>query len=106
MNRCAVFVLLVVPLLSLPCMSGGNISLKQLHINSRWDGLGLPAASDLMIVKKGDKFRLDGKTIPPELIDNLIKALGEDEIVEPDLVNLGITQEWLTRMMQGPGTEY
>src|SRR5579883_3017007 len=106
MNRCPVFVFLAFPLLSLPCLSGENIPLKQVHINSRWGGLGPSAASDLMSVKRGEKFCLDGKTIPSELIKSLIIALREHEIVEPDLVNLGITPEWLTKNDEGPGTEY
>ena len=49
---------------------------------------------------------MGGKTVAPELLDTLLKALDEPDIAQPDLLNLGITHEWLVKNEEGPGTQY
>jgi len=85
------------------CQSAG---LRQVQVNSRWGGLGTPAASELTIAKQGSRFRLGHRTIDPELLGSLLAALKEPDIPEPNLANLGITQEWLVRNHEGPLSRY
>lgn len=83
-----------------------DVSLKQLHINSRWGGLGTPAGSDLTIIKNKSKYRLGSKTVAPELIDAFLKAIGESDIPQPELGNLGVTREWLANKKERLGAQY
>jgi hypothetical protein len=86
--------------------SGQSVGLRQVHIDSRWGGLGTPAASELMIVKQGSGFRLGHRSIAPELLGSLVTALKEPDIPELNLANLGINQEWLVRNHEGPLSRY
>ena len=85
---------------------GQSVGLRQVQINSRWGGLGKPAASELTIVKQGSKFRLGQQSIDPALLDRLIDALREPDISQIDLANLGITKAWLASNHRGPNSHY
>jgi WG containing repeat len=89
-----------------PAVFGQTVGLRQIQINSRWGGLGKPAASELTIVKQGSKFRLGDRDIDPGLLGSLETAVKEPDIPKINLANLGITPEWLVRNHAGPNTKY
>jgi hypothetical protein len=97
-----VAVLAAVQLVSSAHAYGQSIGLRQVQINSRWGGLGTPAASELTIAKQGSKFRLGHRSVDPELLRTLVTALKEPDIPELNLANLGLTQEWLVKNHEGP----
>ena len=86
--------------------SAQSAGVRQVQISSRWGGLGTPAASELTITKDGSKFRLNGQTVDPSLLDSLVSALKEPDIPQIDLANLGITKEWLVANHAGPYMQY
>ena len=101
-----VTILVAIQLMSSAQASGQNPGLLRIQINSRWGGLGKPAASEVTITKQGPEFRLGHKTIDPDLVTGFAAALREPDIPEPNLSNLGITQDWLIRNHEGPLSRY
>ncbi len=99
-------IIAAVQLLSVARASSQSVGLRQVQINSRWGGLGTPAASELTIMKQGSKFRLGQRIIDAQLLGSFLTALREPDIPEIDLSNLGITQEWLIRNHEGPLSQY
>ena len=102
----AIAILAAVQLMSSTHAGAQNVGVRQVQIKSSWGGLGMPAASELTIMKQGSKFRLGHTTIDPQLLAGFLTALREPDIPEIDLSNLGITQEWLIRNHEGPLSQY
>jgi hypothetical protein len=76
---------------------------RQITIQSSWGGLGTSQNSTITILRVNGKFKSDGRTVSPKLIDALVVSLNAPPIAEPETANLGITSEWLA--MQIPEAE-
>ena len=75
-------------------VSAAQTSVRQIEIKSGWGGLGTPRSAHLIIKRIHGEYRLDGKRIDPQLIEQLVSALTEPPLSSPDPRNLGITPEW------------
>jgi len=79
---------------------------KQIIINSRWGGLGTPAAAELRIVNEGPDFLLGRNHVDAELVRAFMSSLRGPAVPEPNLENLGLTREWLLKNHDGPFSRY
>jgi len=69
--------------------------INRIEIQSRWDGLGKPSSTELLIRNEDGAYRVDGKEIDVAAVQALITALHETTFPKPSPKNLGLTQEWL-----------
>jgi len=67
----------------------------RVEIQSSWDGLGLPARDEIVVLGKGSKYLARGKNLKPSAVAAFLAALGEPPVMEPSIVNCGIDQAWL-----------
>ena len=68
---------------------------RQVEIESAWEGLGPPSTAAFLIVSHRDAYWCGHKRVEAKLVNDLVSALDEDAIPEPNLQNLGPTKEWL-----------
>jgi len=79
-------------------------SVKQIVIVSGGGGEG--ESGEFVITHKAGAYLADGVQVPDELIANLLSAIGAPVVTEPNLANLGITQEWLAANAEKGIKEY
>jgi hypothetical protein len=77
------------------CLMGQTRLVRQVEIESAWEGLGPPSTAAFLIVSHRDAYWCGHKRVEAKLVNNLVSALDEDAIPEPNLQNLGPTKEWL-----------
>jgi hypothetical protein len=70
-------------------------SVRQILVRSHWVGLSRPADTELVIRSDKGGYLLGRRRVDKALVDALVEALQEPEVPRPDLLNLGITKEWL-----------
>jgi hypothetical protein len=70
---------------------------RQVEIESAWDGLGTPSTIAFLIINSSQRYWCGRKPVEAKLVDDLVSALNEAASPEPSLQNLGLTKEWLEK---------
>ncbi len=72
-------------------------TIREIQIISGWGGLGTPQNAKVTILCENGKYLRDGRPINAALVDAFLSSLNAPVIPKPQMENLGITSEWLTR---------
>jgi hypothetical protein len=72
---------------------------REIKIHSGWGGLGRPQSAAATIRRENGQYLRDGKPINAALVDAFLLALNAPVIAKPQMENLGITSQWLTKSL-------
>ena len=86
-------------LLPLCCFStsGQTPRVRAIQIKSNWGGLGTWGKTELTVSNHGRSFRVGHQVLDSSLVERFCSSLGEPVVPQPELSNLGVTQDWLNR---------
>jgi len=105
MNAALTTILLCLSLVTVTALAQSR-SVNQIKIVSSGGWSGEDNYGELLIKRKAGAYLADGVQVPDELIANLLSAIGAPVVTEPNLANLGITQEWLAANAEKGIKEY
>ena len=79
---------------------------SQIQVVSNWGGLNAGEHGDLTIKRKSNNYYANGNKVNDQFVFALLEAVNEPVLNKPELVNLGITQEWLDANAEKGVKEY
>jgi hypothetical protein len=72
----------------------GSSVAREIKIESDWGGLGPSQHTEVIVRRKNGKYYRGHKSVDPRLVEELVSALKQPAVKEPDFVNLGVTPQW------------